>query len=272
MIDFINGNKFDELAHFVIYPPGGYVFKPEILKQNAIIYSKPEYLKYLFDNLKYAINKYIVISHASDYSIDYNYFFHKPLSVKLWFAQNALYDHPSLMPIPIGVENTISRYGSVYGQCADLEYLSENENRFKNKTRIEDTVFCAWRNITNPMRSGVIDSFKKSGIKYHYVERLEYKDYCETVSSYKFIASPPGNGLDCHKTWEILYMGSIPIVIKNRIYKFYKLPILQVNKFEDVTPDLLKDFLSNRPEYNMKELTMGYWKTLIEEEFNKLNA
>jgi len=271
MIDYINANKFDELAHFIIYPPDGHIFIIDILKRNAIIYCKTEYLIYLFNNLKYAMNKYIVISHASDYSIDYNYFMYKPDCVKFWFAENAVYDHSSLIPIPIGVENTISRYGSIYGQCADLKYLSENEERFKNKNRIEDTIFCAWRNITNPMRSGVIDSFKKSGAKYYHIERLEnYKEYCETLTNYRFAASPPGNGIDCHKTWEILYMGSIPIVLKNRIYKFYNLPILQIDKFEDITPKLLEDFLNNKKEYNMEELTMTYWRNRINKEFQNL--
>ena len=263
MIDYINGNRFSEMADFVIYPPEGYYFNLEILRGNAIIYSKPEYVSYLFDNLKFSPHKYILISHSSDYSIDYNYFSKKPECIKFWYAENGVYDHPSLIPIPIGVENTETKFGSIYGQCGDINYLSANEEKFKNAERNNDTIFCAWRNVTNPMRSGVIDSFKKSRVKYYYVERLEYKEYCETISHHRFVASPPGNGIDCHKTWEILYMGSIPIVLKNRIYKFYNLPILQVNAFDEVTPTVLKDFLELDKTYNMEELTMTYWRNKI---------
>lgn len=273
MIDHINGNKFAKLAHFVICPPEGKKFTQEILKQNAIIFSSTNYIDYLFDNIKFSPYKYILITHASDYTINYTRFFLKPNCIVKWFAENGEYEHEDLIPIPLGVENTDTENGCIWGQCGDIPHLSENEERFKNKLRIEDTVFCAWRNITNPMRSGVINSFIKSGVKYYYVERIEpYKEYCEVVTNYRFVASPPGNGIDAHKTWEILYMGSIPIVLKNRIYKNYDLPILQVPDYSEVTPQLLQNYLEyyRTHVYNMEQLKMSYWNNLINNEFNKL--
>lgn len=272
MIDYINGNKFAKLSHFIICPPEGKLFTSEILKQNAIIFSSTNYIDYIFENLKFSAKKYILITHTSDYTIDKHRFSKKPSCIVKWFAENGEYDHPDLIPVPIGVENTVTENGCIRGECGDIQYVSDNESYFKNHDRIDDTIFCAWRNVTNPMRSGVIDSFKKSGVNYYYVERLEYKEYCETISSYRYIASPPGNGIDCHKTWEILYMGSIPIVLKNRIYKFYNLPILQVNRFEEVNMKLLEDYLNfyNTHEYNWNQLYMKYWETLIIDEFNKL--
>ena len=52
------------------------------------------------------------------------------------------------------------------------------------------------------------------------------------LSSYKFALSPEGNGIDCHRTWECLYLGVIPIVKKSvalsffLIYQFYLLIIM----------------------------------------------
>lgn len=37
-------------------------------------------------------------------------------------------------------------------------------------------------------------------------------EYRNLVSNSKFVLSPPGNGPDCHRTWEAIYLGAIPIV------------------------------------------------------------
>ena len=44
---------------------------------------------------------------------------------------------------------------------------------------------------------------------------------------YKFILSPPGAGFDCHRTWEALYLGAIPIVKTSSLDPLYKdLPVV----------------------------------------------
>ena len=41
-------------------------------------------------------------------------------------------------------------------------------------------------------------------------------------SSVFFTLSPPGFGLDVHRTWEALYLGLIPIVWKSPLLKIYE--------------------------------------------------
>ena len=82
------------------------------------------------------------------------------------------------------------------------------------------------------------------------------------MSKFKFVISPPGNGIDCFRTYEALYFNCIPIVIKNYIYDCWKeLPIIQVNDYSEVTYDLLYSYLNK--EYNMEKLYFTYWKNLI---------
>ena len=53
------------------------------------------------------------------------------------------------------------------------------------------------------------------------------------LSKYKFILSPPGAGIDCHRTWEALYCGTIPIVISSSINELYEdLPVLTVSSWD----------------------------------------
>ncbi len=57
----------------------------------------------------------------------------------------------------------------------------------------------------------------------------------------KFVLSPPGNGIDCYRTWESLIMGAIPIVLNTSIWQLYvDMPVMIVNDwYRDVTIDSL---------------------------------
>ena len=41
---------------------------------------------------------------------------------------------------------------------------------------------------------------------------LPYPAYLAEMAGHHFCLSPPGNGLDCHRTWECLYLGVVPVV------------------------------------------------------------
>lgn len=87
------------------------------------------------------------------------------------------------------------------------------------------------------------------------------------MSSYKFAISPEGNGIDCHRVWECLYVGCIPVVKKNNImFEFFKdLPILWVHDFECVTSAFLNEQynLIKQKNFNTEKITMTYWYSII---------
>ena len=80
--------------------------------------------------------------------------------------------------------------------------------------------------------------------------------------------SPHGNGLDCHRTWEALCLGCIPIVKKSGICEdlFYKLPVLIVDNWKDVKVELLKRTIDKfrNTTFNYEKLTLKYWMDNIE--------
>ncbi len=58
---------------------------------------------------------------------------------------------------------------------------------------------------------------------------------------YAFVVSPHGNGLDCHRTWEALCIGNIPIVKTSPIDSLFdELPILIVKDWNDINKQLLE--------------------------------
>ena len=62
------------------------------------------------------------------------------------------------------------------------------------------------------------------------------------ITRTKFLLSPPGDGIDCYRTWEALYFGSIQIILNTSINSiFEQLPVFIMNNYEDITLELLTD-------------------------------
>merc|ERR1719347_1861630 len=68
--------------------------------------------------------------------------------------------------------------------------------------------------------------------------------YGERVKAAKFTVSPPGYGWDCHRTWESILLGSIPIVLLSPHYQqlFSEAPLMAVKDWKSVTRDDLYNF------------------------------
>ena len=91
-----------------------------------------------------------------------------------------------------------------------------------------------------------------------------------TQSKYAFVVSPFGNGYDCHRTWEALVLGCIPIVKTSGIDNLYEdLPVLIVQDWNDITEKLLMSVLTNfkkkheNNKFNYDKLTLNYWMDKI---------
>jgi hypothetical protein len=90
--------------------------------------------------------------------------------------------------------------------------------------------------------------------------------YIHQLYNHKFVFSPEGNGIDTIRTWECLYMGTIPIEKKNINNQFYTdLPICFVNDWTDVTPEFLNAEYERikAGSWNMDKLKFGYWRSKI---------
>ena len=94
-------------------------------------------------------------------------------------------------------------------------------------------------------------------------ESLPWNEYINDLSSYKFAISPQGNGVDCHRTWECLYLGVIPIVENSISMSFFQeLPILFVDNYDIITEDFLHkkyNEFSNK-KFNLEKLNIKYWE------------
>lgn len=267
MLDYINVNRYEDICDLSIVPGEGKYFTPVFLHRSAIIFCKTDFIDYLFDNIRNSPHKYILVTNYSDYPINEERFKKKPDCIKKWFAINVDYSHPDLISVPLGLYSSEGYTKNVFFRF-DINWFVNNRDRLYKKEKDLNNVYCNW-NPTNAERNSIIDKLKNTGVKYYWESGLPTEQYYENMSKYKFVISPPGNGIECFRTYEALYFNCFPVVIKHPIYDNWKeLPIIQVNDWSEVTYDLLYSYLDK--EYNMEKLYMTYWKNLIRETFNNL--
>ncbi len=66
--------------------------------------------------------------------------------------------------------------------------------------------------------------------------------YYREMASHRFVLSPEGNGIDCYRTWESLYLGAIPIVMASTCTSsFADLPILFTDNYSELSEGYLED-------------------------------
>lgn len=256
--NYINAANYEDICDFSVIPPENKLVTEDFFKKDAIIFCKTDYIDYLFDNIRHSDKNYVVITHHSDYPIDGYRFSKKPDNVKKWFAINKAYDNDSIVCIPLGLKTHKGIY--LEERYMTKWLVSEIKNLSENKK--EKIVYCNWTN-TNPYRNTIITKLQSNNIDYKLEYNLTFDEYATNMSRCKFVISPPGNGIDCHRTWEALYMGCIPIVIKNDIYKNWNLPIIQLNDYSELTNDILDSFIDKDFNYDM--LYMSYWEKIIKE-------
>jgi len=282
-MDFIQGEKFQSL------------------RNNNIIYCATHDVNRLFRN--YIFDKpFILITHNSDGYITDNPrhvntlepHHHADVSImpsKLykWYGCMVEYQHEKIFSIPIGVENsmhlgdkgqiiidTVNQKNEKYQDkllFVNFKISNNYTERISAYKAVEGKEFCTFSEImfTEEQLNPPTEAFPP-------IQTEPYDVFAREVSKHKFVLCPVGNGLESHRLWETLYLGSIPITRRNVNYSFYedKLPILMVDDWSEITQEFLiqKSLeIENKLTsgfYNLEMLNFSYWRDLIIEESKKI--
>lgn len=224
------------------------------VKERNIIYTHTMYVKQLFEEIRGLKSEFIVVTHNCDEQVD----FEPPNNVIKWFAQNVAIEHPCIESIPIGLEN--DRWvRKIHKQDKMLAKMGE-PRKYKNLLYID-------HNITNYPSERLKPYQLLEGMPWvTSMHGTPFDIYINNIYNHNYVICPRGNGIDTHRMWECLYMGTIPIVVKNINNWFYNdMPILYVNDWEEVTEKLLRDMLPTfkNGKWNWKKLTFDYWESKI---------
>ena len=99
-------------------------------------------------------------------------------------------------------------------------------------------------------------------------------NYLRQLARHKFAICPEGNGVDTHRLWESLYVGTIPIVLRSPVHQYLydtDLPICWIDDWKQVTPMFLNtewNRLSSLFVSSKHLLTSEYWIDYIIEKSN----
>ncbi len=248
--EFITGNSFIDIAD-----------------ECDAIFCKTDYV------LNYASYKTnVFITHNSDYHITDQVVNSGP-KFNYWFAQNKDTNNDKVISIPIGLENTKIRnslksnnslYSSEVKGALQKSLLIDKINSYEiEKSKL---VYLNFNPNTFPTeRNYVLNKFKDlkwvTNTKNLSIENLYFD-----IAQHKFVFSPRGNGVDCHRTWEALYLKTIPIVKRSvHMNEFLELPIYFVDEWNEVTEDNLNKFYDQNCNklFNLEKLHVSYWKNRI---------
>ena len=179
------------------------------------------------------------------------------------FAVNSI-NQIGITALPIGLENRdLNRNGITedFYNFGDLLEKSRSERRipicvnFRLRTNFEQRM--------NALRE--VSSLPNAKFFWLKSPRSIHAVYKKSM----FVISPPGNGHDCHRTWEALYCGAVPIVLANEIdlELIKNLPILIVNNYSELKSYNLVDLRSIYRDLwdksDLSKLDPTYWKNLI---------
>jgi len=266
MNTFIQGDNFIGLADYTYSPKikvgDDYdnlsnTLDVSLLKDGDIIYTHVMYANSLFKEITGINKKVTVITHNGDnHMADVS---KMPNCVVKWYSQNVAVKHPRLESIPIGLNN--NRW---LGKIPKIKMI---EAKLKTPKMMKNLVYMCHDIKTNVSeRLKLYNMFEtKSWVTAD--RQANFDEYLNNIYNHKFMICPEGNGIDTHRTWECLYMRTIPIEKRNINNQFYTdLPISFVNDWEEVDIVFLAHEYSRilQGEWNMEKLYFEYWKNKIQ--------
>ena len=226
---FISGDTFRALAHYYIDSNNKLLeFSQLNIVDSKIIFIEIGFLNDL-NNLKNVtkaldvikIKNSVVILHNGDKLPDPIFFEFLKIKFKKIYCVNVNYDDSIIEAIPIGLEN--------------LHYwkngVVDNFDLIKNDLIRDIYIYSSFRVNTNfPLRDN-IRNICKSSRHIFYGENISILDNIKNLKKSYFVVSPKGNGLDCHRTWEAIYCGAVPVVEKGTLSNCLvnNLPILEIS-------------------------------------------
>lgn len=102
------------------------------------------------------------------------------------------------------------------------------------------------------------------------IDRINTRAYRGLAATYMFIASPPGNGTDCHRTWEAMYLGAVPIVLRSTLTEYFHeigLPMLVVASYREISKltevELVQLYNREKQRLLARALWMDFWVEMI---------
>lgn len=221
----------------------------------------------------------------TDYVSECSIILGNPLLLK-WFSQNWEMDDEKVERIPIGMDyHSLKPSGKPRFSWSSPEIHSWGIKKIASEQEREllsfkyssphfsqrqlkayaNFHFLMWTRYGKIDRKDALEKVSRNLVFYEPVKTT--RNVCwKNMASCAFVLSPQGNGLDCHRTWEALSLGCIPIVKSSGLNSLFSdLPVWIVNDWLEVTEDNMKKIVQefNTRSFNYEKLTLKYWQNIL---------
>lgn len=256
---YITRCAFEECANLIFDRHRS--FDPEDVKSGDVIFVRGPRL--FFSKIHPIIkNPYILITHGDtcDGYKEHEYLqFLNDRKLIAWFGIHPpVKAHPKFHPIPIGIK----AFEHLYKNNEQTNGIFAHFRKNAVKTHLLYMNFAVSHRSDRKFLKGLFANKPFCLIS----DGKPFMDYMAQMATCKFTLSPKGIAPDCYRTWEALFVGSIPIVKSSELNILYKeLPILVIDDWNLVTEQFLdqKYLEISKKKYNMERLYIEYWKKRI---------
>ena len=235
-------------------------FDPALVCDGDILFLNANWHAFFFEKIHPQIEAhYILITHNSVFHAPGKYaaYLDDPKLVA-WFAKNSMIVHPKMYPLPLGIANKYWPHGN-----------TDNVNAVRNQLpsiQKDILLYVNFDTNTNPARLDIFNYFAQQPFS-HVEKPKPFDAYLQDLAQSKFVISPPGSSLDCHRIWEALLTDCIPIIIHSPLdLLLHDLPVLLINDWHEVT----ESFLNQKYEeirlrqHNTEKIFACYWINQIQ--------
>ncbi len=201
-----------------------------------------------------------------------------PHNVHHWFVANLMFvpdpeiynflyeanTHEKITAIPFGIAE---------GKQEELHAAMQLKNNVEDR---ENKIYISWNDYTYErykLRADMVEWQSYAGIDSLTVrypgEPDSYDDYLKRLSSHKYCISPPGNGADCYRTLESIYMGCIVFVEDTPTNHLTKLPVFKYSNSDSIIGCYNRGDILLWTQQG-PETKLSHWKGLIYSKRNEM--
>jgi hypothetical protein len=176
--------------------------------------------------------------------------------VKFWFAINCECSMDNVEAMPFG-ESIGSTQRTMHAMALFNELLATE------KTIENDVLLCFSMNHSDRRcAKDILEN--KSFVSYS--GNIPIDQFFRQIYHHTFMISPRGGGVDCCRTWETLYLKSIPIVKRHPVYNhFQDMPIAFVDDWREIDPNWLATQKESLKDKSNERAYLEYWLHRISE-------
>lgn len=260
---YISGDTFRSIADYVYDPTVTNIkYKLSTLRNHSVIFVKTNELEeFMIYRSHIPKRQFTIICHNSDLEFNSDLYSKVNFLGDTFYSQNCTTKQLNVIPVPIGLENSNYHINGIVSRYKRLE---------KNEPFLA-FIFYSFSVHTNiSVRSRSLQYLRNSPVAIGKA-RMNNSEYLNEMRNYMFCFSPPGNGIDTHRTWEAIAINVIPICFKSALTDYFEeigLPILVIESLSDLNKYLDQTKLM-RLYYDIKAKStkdpsyFDYWKNEI---------